>query len=45
MELKIFIEKLFYKAKEANIEEYEVYYLDRESLSIDVYKEEVDNMI
>lgn len=42
MELKVFIEKLFSKAKEANIEEYEVYYLDRESLSIDVYKEEVD---
>jgi len=42
MELKVFIEKLFSKAKEANIQEYEVYYLDRESLSIDVYKEEVD---
>ena len=42
MELKVFIEKLFKKSEEAKIEEYEVYYLDRESLSIDVFKEEVD---
>lgn len=42
MDLKDFIDKLFAKAKEAKIEEFEVYYLDRESLSIDVFKEEVD---
>lgn len=42
MELKVFIERLFKKSEEDKIEEYEVYYLDRESLSIDVFKEEVD---
>lgn len=42
MEIKIFIEKLFEKAKAAGFEEYEVYYVDKESLSINIYKEEVE---
>ncbi|ASW44105.1 TldD/PmbA family protein [Clostridium isatidis] len=42
MEVKVFIDKLFEKAKRAGFEEYEVYYVDKESLSINVYKEEVE---
>lgn len=42
METKVFIDKLFEKAKEAGFEEYEVYYVDKESLSINIYKEEVE---
>lgn len=42
MELKEFIDKLFKEAKINGFNEYEVYYVDRESLSINVYKEEVE---
>lgn len=42
MEFDIFIELLFKEAKKAGFEEYEVYYTDSESLSINIYKEEVD---
>lgn len=42
MELNLFVNSLFKKAKEAGFTEYEVYYVDRESLSISVYKEEVE---
>ena len=42
MELKEFIDKLFEEAKNNGFNEYEVYYVDRESLSINVYKEEVE---
>ncbi len=42
MELKVFINKLFEKAKNSGFNEYEVYYVDRESLSINVYNEEVE---
>ena len=42
MELDLFVKSLFKKAKEAGFSEYEVYYVDRESLSISVYKEEVE---
>ncbi len=42
MELKEFIDSLFIEAHKAGFEEYEVYYVDRESLSISVYKEEVE---
>lgn len=42
MELNIFINKLFQEAKNNKFDEYEVYYVDRESLSINVYNEEVE---
>ena len=42
MEFNIFIQKLFSEAKKAGFDEYEVYYIDRESLSINIYKEEVE---
>ncbi|WP_300382539.1 TldD/PmbA family protein [Clostridium sp.] len=42
MELKIFIDKLFEKAKNAGFKEYEVYFTDKESLSINVYNQEVE---
>ncbi|WP_291653869.1 TldD/PmbA family protein [Clostridium sp.] len=42
MELNIFINKLFQEAKNNGFNEYEVYYVDRESLSINVYNEEVE---
>ena len=42
MEFDIFIDLLFKEAKKAGFEEYEVYYTDSESLSINIYKEEVD---
>ena len=42
MELELFVDSLFKKASEAGFSEYEVYYLDRESLGISVYKEEVE---
>lgn len=42
MELNIFVQELFKEAKNAGFKEYEVYYLDRESLSINIYKEEVE---
>lgn len=42
MEFKIFVDRLFEKAKKAGFQEYEVYYTDSESLSINIYKEEVD---
>ena len=42
MELKEFINKLFEEAKLNGFDEYEVYYVDRESLSINVYNEEVE---
>ena len=44
METKSFIDKLFEKAKEAGFEEYEVYYVDKESLHY-IYKEEVESTI
>ena len=42
MELKEFINKLFQEAKLNGFTEYEVYYVDRENLSINIYKEEVE---
>ena len=42
MELNQFVKELFNKAKEAGFVECEVYYVDRESLSIGVYKGEVE---
>ena len=42
MELDVFVKSLFKKAKEAGFSEYEVYYVDKESLSISVYKGEVE---
>lgn len=42
MEFDVFIKKLFEEASKAGFEEYEVYYTDSESLSINIYKEEVD---
>jgi len=42
MEFKEFIDKLFKEAKNNGFDEYEVYYVDRESLSINVYNEEVE---
>lgn len=42
MELELFVDSLFKKASEAGFSEYEVYYVDRESLGIGVYKEEVE---
>lgn len=42
MELNIFINKLFQEAKNNGFNEYEVYYVDRESLSINSYNEEVE---
>lgn len=42
MDLNLFVKELFSKAQEEGFSEYEVYYVDRESLSISVYKEEVE---
>lgn len=42
MELNLFVKELFSKAQEEGFSEYEVYYVDRESLSISIYKEEVE---
>ena len=42
MELELFVDSLFKKASEAGFSEYEVYYVDRESLGISVYKEELE---
>lgn len=42
MELDLFVKGLFKKAEAAGFSEYEIYYVDRESLSISVYKEEVE---
>ena len=42
MELNLFVKELFSKAQEEGFSEYEVYYVDRESLRISVYKEEVE---
>ena len=42
MELNLFVKELFSKAQKEEFSEYEVYYVDRESLSISVYKEEVE---
>ena len=42
MELNEFVDLLFKKAREAGFSEYEVYYVDRESLSIGIYKGEVE---
>lgn len=42
MELNLFVKELFSNAQEEGFSEYEVYYVDRESLSISVYKEEVE---
>ena len=42
MELELFVDSLFKKASEAGFSEYEVYYVDGESLGISVYKEEVE---
>ena len=45
MELDLFVKSLFKKASEAGFSEYEVYYVDRESLSISVYKVRLKNII
>ena len=42
MELDLFVKELFKKASESGFSEHEVYYVDRESLSISVYKSEVE---
>lgn len=42
MELDLFIKALFKKAQEAGFSEYEAYYVDRENLSISIYKGEVE---
>lgn len=42
MEFKKFKDLLFKKAKEEGFTECEIYYIDRESLSITIYQEEVD---
>lgn len=42
MDINIFTELLFKKAKEKGFEECEVYYIDRESLSIGIYAGEVE---
>lgn len=42
MEFKEFKEKLFKKAKKSGLDEFEIYYQDKESLSINIYKEEVE---
>lgn len=42
MKLNEFVDLLFRKAKKEGFSEYEVYYVDRESLSIGVYKSEVE---
>ncbi|SCK01471.1 peptidase PmbA [uncultured Clostridium sp.] len=42
MELNKFVNELFDKAKEVGFDECEVYYVDKESLSIGVYKGEVE---
>ncbi|MGL4849172.1 MAG: TldD/PmbA family protein [Clostridium sp.] len=42
MEFKEFKEKLFKKAKAEGMEEFEIYFSDKESLSINIYKEEVE---
>lgn len=42
MELEVFVKELFALAKSEGFEEYEVYYVDKESLSINIYKEEVE---
>lgn len=42
MDFDIFVKKLFKEAKELGFEEYEVYYIDRENLGINIYKEEVE---
>ncbi|WP_317311723.1 TldD/PmbA family protein [Clostridium thermobutyricum] len=42
MEFKEFKEKLFNKSREEGLEEFEIYFSDKESLSINIYKEEVE---
>ncbi|MGL4876309.1 MAG: TldD/PmbA family protein [Clostridium sp.] len=42
MEFKEFKNKLFEKAKLEGMEEFEIYFSDKESLSINIYKEEVE---
>ena len=42
MEFKEFKEKLFLKAKNEGFDECEIYYINRDSLSISIYEEEVD---
>lgn len=42
MELNLFVNTLFKRANEAGFDECEVYYVDRESLSIGVFKGEVE---
>ena len=42
MELNLFVNTLFKRASEAGFDECEVYYVDRESLSIGVFKGEVE---
>lgn len=42
MELNLFKDKLFDEAKKAGFEEYEIYYADGESLSINIYEGEVE---
>lgn len=42
MELELFTKKLFKKAAESGFEEYEIYYMDSENMSINVYEGEVE---
>ena len=42
MEFNLFKEKLFEEANKAGFEEYEIYYADGESLSINIYEGEVE---
>ena len=39
MEFKEFKEKLFEEARKSGLEEFEIYFSDKESLSINIYKE------
>ena len=42
MDLKVFKEELFKKAKDQGFDECEIYYSDSESLSINIYEGEVE---
>lgn len=42
MKFEDFKEKLFKKAKKSGLDEFEIYYSDKESLNINIYKEDVE---
>ena len=45
MELNLFVKELFSKAQEEGFSEYEVYYVDRESLSIVFIRKKLKSII